>query len=124
MGNLKQKLIQLEEYLFNPKVRASYRELNNLIADDFTEIGASGIRFDKKQALERLPHEHAPRIKAGDFELRILSPTCAQLLYKAIMIKHEETTPIYSLRSSIWSLNNGQWQMSFHQGTPCETFEL
>ena len=122
MKDLKLKLIRLEEHLFKAEVRASYNELDKLIAEDFTEIGASGIRFDKKQALAQLPDEQPPRIKATNFELRILAPNCAQLIYKAVMIRHGETTPLFSMRTSIWSLNNGKWQMCFHQGTLCEAF--
>lgn len=124
MENLKLKLINLEEHLFKAETRASYDELDKLISDDFIEIGGSGVRFGKKEALERLPSELPPKIKASSFELRPLSPNCAQLLYKTMMVKNGDTTPIFSLRSSIWSLHNGRWQMSYHQGTLCEPFEV
>ncbi|WP_259399608.1 hypothetical protein [Pseudoalteromonas sp. SR41-4] len=45
MENLKAKLIELEEHLFKAETRASYGELDELIADEFTEIGGSGVRF-------------------------------------------------------------------------------
>jgi len=121
--NLKTKLIELEEHLFKAATRASYGELDGLIADDFTEIAGSGVRFGKKEALERLPAELPPQITASDYELRHLAPNCAQLLYKAVMVKSGETTASYSLRCSIWSLNHGRWQMVFHQGTLCKAFE-
>lgn len=124
MEDLKLKLIQLEERLFEAETRTSYSELDQLIADDFTEIGGSGVRFGKREALERLPTELPPKIKASDYELRELGPGCAQLLYKAIMVKNGETVPIFSLRSSIWSLNSGRWQMNFHQGTLCKPFDV
>tara|TARA_R110001606_G_scaffold324370_3_gene471164 strand:+ start:561 stop:767 length:207 start_codon:yes stop_codon:yes gene_type:complete len=47
--NLKAKLIELEEHLFKAETRASYGELDELIADEFTEIGGSGVRFGKKK---------------------------------------------------------------------------
>jgi len=109
--NLKAKLIELEEHLFKAETRASYCELDELIADG------------KKEALERLPSESPPKISASEYELRHLAPNCAQLLYKAVMVKGGETTAIYSLRCSIWSLINGRWQMIFHQGTLCKAFE-
>lgn len=124
MENLKAKLIALEEHLFKAEIRASYGELDELIADDFTEISSSGVRFGKNEALERLPSELPPKISACEYELRYLAPNYAQLLYKAVMVKGGETTAIYSLRCSIWSLRNGKWQMIFHQGTLCKTFEL
>lgn len=123
MENLKAKLIELEERLFKAETRASYGELDELMADEFTEIGGSGVRFGKKEALERLPAELPPKISASEYELRHLAPNCAQLLYKAVMVKGGETTAIYSLRCSIWSLINGRWQMIFHQGTLCKPFK-
>lgn len=123
MENLTAKLIELEERLFKAQTRASYGELDELMVDEFTEIGGSGVRFGKKEALERLPAELPPRISASEYELRHLAPNCAQLLYKAVMIKAGETTAIYSLRCSIWSLINGRWQMIFHQGTLCKPFK-
>jgi hypothetical protein len=116
---LTSKIIQLEQRLFQPDVRASYVELDKLIADEFIEIAASGAQFGKKEALSRLPSEFAPKINAHDFELRLLAPNCVQLLYKATMIKQGETKVISSLRCSIWSEINGQWQMVYHQGTLC-----
>lgn len=117
MENLKAMLIELEEHLFKAQTRASYGELDGLIADEFTEIAGSGVRFGKKQVLERLPTELPPTISATEYELRLLAPHCAQLLYKAVMVKAGETSATYSLRCSIWSLIDGRWQMVFHQGT-------
>ena len=87
MENLKAKLVALEEHLFKAEIRASYGELDGLIADDFTEISSSGVRFGKNEALERLPSELPPKISACEYELRYLAPNCAQLLYKAVMVK-------------------------------------
>lgn len=119
MEALKAQLIALEEYLFDPKVRASYVELDKLLADDFIEITASGTQFGKQAALARLPTEQAPIIQAQDYQFRRLAPDCAQLLYRATMVKAGETKPIFSLRCSIWQANHQQWQMVYHQGTLC-----
>ncbi|MGY0216330.1 nuclear transport factor 2 family protein [Endozoicomonadaceae bacterium StTr2] len=124
MQHIMSAIIELETSLFAPETRASPDKLNKLIANNFTEIGASGIKFDKKHVLKRLPSEDAPKITAIDFELRILAPKCVQLLYRAVMVKAGESEPNFSLRSSIWELNNNYWQMSYHQGTQCEPFEM
>jgi len=121
--HLKARLIALEEHLFKAQTRASYCELDALIADDFTEIAGAGVRFGKQEVLQRLPTELPPKISASDYELRLLAPNCAQLLYKAVMSKGGETTAVYSLRCSIWALLNGRWQMIFHQGTLCKASE-
>jgi hypothetical protein len=116
---LKALLIDLEECLFSPKVRGSYAELDKLLGDDFIEITAAGSQFGKQDALARLPLELPPHIQAQDFQLRLLATDCAQLLYRATMIKAGETQARVSLRCSIWQLRNQQWQMVYHQGTNC-----
>ena len=121
--DVKAKLIQLEKHLFKAEVRTSAEQLQALIADEFTEIGASGVRFGKAEVLERLPLERPPLIEAFDFEHRYLSETCVQLFYKAKMIKNGDVKAKYSLRCSIWQLTGKHWQMIYHQGTGCEPFE-
>lgn len=124
MTDTKSILIELETSLFSPQVRASIPKLDELIAEDFTEIGASGIRFDKKHVLERLPFESPPQIVAMDFELRLLAPDCAQLLYRSVMERGEGEEPIFSHRCSLWRLEDSNWKMTFHQGTRCAEFEI
>jgi len=121
--DLKSTLIELEEWLFQPNVRSSLTELTELISDDFTEINASGLRFGKSDVLKRLPTEVAPEITARDYELRLLGLDCAQLLYKAEVLRIEQVSPAYSQRCSIWRRSaSGQWQMIYHQGTTCAPF--
>ncbi|MNN84440.1 hypothetical protein D3C81_2016020 [compost metagenome] len=48
------------------------------------------------------------------FELHPLSETAVLATYR---ILNEETGGA-TLRSSIWKLKDGRWQMFFHQGTP------
>ncbi len=120
MEDLESLLIGLEERLFQPNVRSSLTELTELISDDFTEINASGLRFGKSDVLKRLPTEVAPEITARDYELRLLGLDCAQLLYKAEVLRIEQLSPAYSHRCSIWRRSeSGQWQMIYHQGTTC-----
>ena len=71
MNNLKITIVKLETSLFSANTRTSFDRLNKLIADDFIEVGASGVRFDKQHVVERLPTETPPEIEAGDFELRV-----------------------------------------------------
>jgi len=121
--DLKQRLIQLETALFQPAVRADKEQLQQLISDDFIEIAATGVRFDKAVVLTRLPTEAAPRIHADNFELRLLSEHCAQLLYHASLQKAGATKPSLSQRCSIWRLEQDHWRMVYHQGTPSEALE-
>ncbi|CAI3800009.1 DUF4440 domain-containing protein [Rheinheimera sp. MM224] len=114
---LTEHLITLELQLQQPETRRSKALLNLLIAKDFEEIAASGVRFGKAHVLQRLPEEQAPSVEAFDFEVRLLSKDLAQVLYKAKLRKAGEMQTKLSLRSSLWQLNSLGWQMVFHQGT-------
>ncbi len=124
MANLKVIIIKLEKSLFSASTRTSFDKLDSLICDDFIEVGASGIRFDKAHVLSRLPTEAPPAIKATGFELIVLGPNSVQLLYRSVMNKADGSKPIYSHRCSIWQQTKGQWQMRYHQGTKCQPFSL
>ncbi|NRD72148.1 DUF4440 domain-containing protein [Shewanella sp. VB17] len=118
LTGLKQQLIELELYLLKSEVRSSVSDLTSLIHDDFLEFAGSGARFGKQEVLDKLPLEACPKFYASDFELRILAPDLAQLIYRASMQKPDECKIRYSLRSSLWKEQEGHWQMIFHQGTP------
>jgi hypothetical protein len=113
-SSLKEHLYSLEERLLQPDVRKSVEELEILLADDFIEFGSSGRVFNKQQVIERLPNESTIQMTLMDFEVKLLAPDVALTTYR--VLKHKDMK--YSLRSSIWKLKEGKWQMVFHQGTP------
>lgn len=114
---LTQHLIALEVQLHQAETRRNKHLLNQLLANGFEEIAASGVHFDKAHVLQRLPEEQAPSVEAFDFEVRLLSKDLAQVMYKARLRKAGEMQSKLSLRSSLWQLNSLGWQMVFHQGT-------
>jgi hypothetical protein len=87
---LTEHLIALELQLQQPETRRNKALLNQLLANGFEEIAASGVRFGKAHVLQR---------------------------YKAKLRKAGEMQTKLSLRSSLWQLNSLGWQMVFHQGT-------
>ena len=117
-------LIELELYCLKPEVRASRDALDKLLAEDFLEIPSTGLAYDKAQALARIPNEASPIFNLQDFKCRSLSDSLAQLIYKATIQRTNEELISYSVRSSLWQLNGENWQMLFHQGTPCEPFDI
>lgn len=78
----------------------------------------------KVDALNRIPYELNPVFTQQDYQLIMLSSNVAQLVYKATIKRPDSTITNYSLRNSIWKNDGGKWQMIFHQGTPCEPFEI
>ena len=51
-ANLKIQLRELEESHIGLEVRKSHEKLDEILADEFFEIGSSGYMFDKKECLE------------------------------------------------------------------------
>lgn len=114
------QLRALEERLLDPAVRASPERAGELLADDFLEFGSSGRRYDKAQVLRTLASEAGdrPHFAISDFELKALAPDIALVTYRACADVSEGAETRQSLRSSLWLLRSGRWQMAFHQGTP------
>ncbi|MCW8880169.1 MAG: nuclear transport factor 2 family protein [Kangiellaceae bacterium] len=125
-------MVDLEKRLFDGSVRLSIKALDLLLADDFKEITSTGRTYFKDEALSRLPQESPPQIKADNFELSELNSNLVLLNYRSILIRsvnNRRSAPIFSLRTSIWQFQTlanqqTQWQMLFHQGTPCAPFQI
>jgi len=117
MENIKELIYKLETDLLKPEVRASVDKLNELIADDFIEYGSSGLIYDKKIILERLPQGNSPTYSLFDFEVVILSEGIVQTRFKIDRV-NLDNSKMSSLHTSLWRKTNNKWQMFFHQGTP------
>lgn len=116
---LKEHLRLLEERLLEPEFRTSEIELNILLADDFIEFGSSGRIYNKQQVIDGLISSQTLQMTAVDFEVKLLAPGVALATYRVIKHNNQgDAETNYSLRSSIWKLNQGRWQLVFHQGTP------
>ncbi|MEH1822659.1 MAG: DUF4440 domain-containing protein [Nostoc sp.] len=112
-------LRQLEERLLQPDVRKSAKDIIDLLADEFIEIGSSGRVFDKQQIIESLQNEPIePLIQRSiaEFKTLVLARGVILVTYRIVRDICGEQL-VHSLRSSIWTLNNDQWKMIYHQGT-------
>src|SRR6476660_2819586 len=106
-------LRSLEEQLLKPEVRGSPDEVGYLLADEFIEFGSSGRVYDKREIIAALQQETPDpitRISLVDFVARRLAPEVILVTYRTIRPDRPESR----LRSSIWKLVEGRWQMVFH----------
>jgi hypothetical protein len=110
----------LEEELLQPAVRKTASRLDALLADEFMEFGSSGQMFDKHAIIEMLRSESPTRRSLTNFRAMILGPEIVLTTYRATTYSASGEQPIHSLRSSVWRLHDGRWQMVFHQGTPLQ----
>lgn len=115
-----EEIRDLEERLLNPVVRASFQELDGLLADDFMEFGSSGHICNKQQVIEALLRQPDQHWAIRDFRMQPLAPGVVLVTYRAIRYANQPGKATHSLRSSIWRCEEGRWRMIFHQGTPME----
>ena len=115
---LTEHIRSLELRLLDPRVRATPTELEALLAEDFIEFGSSGRIFDRPEVIRALQHEPGTNFSLQGFSLRTLAENVVLATYTvtAHLVHSEEVRS--SLRSSVWLLRSGRWQLCFHQGTP------
>jgi hypothetical protein len=117
MSDLKEILLELELSLVNQDNRSSEEKLNELLSEDFIEYGSSGGIYTKEITISSLTAGPSPIYEIYDFEFVYLSEIYAQTRFKTDRVDLNGTR-LTSLRSSVWRLTKGKWQMCFHQGTP------
>ncbi len=110
-------LFSLELSLLDPVVRHDRAHVESILAEDFQEFGASGKVWSRSQILDLLESEPARTITAHDLAFRSISEGVALLTYRALNTDPQTSEPLTTLRSSLWSIVDGQWKLRFHQGT-------
>lgn len=123
---MKELLIEQEESLHNYETRHNKREIIRLVHPEFREVGQSGTSFSFKTIIEMMASEKQPsgHVHAQDYECIQLEYSVFLMLYKTAWVSKDGSASYFAKRSSIWVLNNGAWQMKYHQGTPCDEFTL
>ena len=116
--SMRDLFLDLEERLLRQDVRHSPDEAAALLAPDFFEFGRSGFVWNRQQTIDGLAGEPAMDRLVTDFDARSLSETVVLVTYRSVRRDPGSGREWHSLRSSIWRLLNGHWQMAFHQGTP------
>lgn len=101
----------LELELVNPVTRKNTDRLDELLLDDFEELGSYGRVYCKRDILAILPSSNAVTYELSDFRFIDLSGNCILAKYKA------NTSGLSSYRTSIWVKTVNGWQMLHHQST-------
>lgn len=113
---IESEIFFLEEKLLKVKTVNDYLELDNLISDEFVEYGSSGKVYNKKKVIESIMNRSDWIYEFINFDLKLLANDVVLANY-IIKVKTSERDSMYTLRSSIWKLDDGLWKIIFHQGT-------
>jgi hypothetical protein len=108
---LEDQLRKLETDLLQPEIRRSSAAVYSLLAEEFCEFGSSGRIYTRQEIIEALATESTVSISVSEFSVMRLAVGVALVRYRAV------SGESISLRSSVWVIRDGRWQMVFHQGT-------
>ena len=111
-------LRRLETSLWQAESRFDDARMNQLFAADFVEFGRSGRTYTREEML--LAGKGYSEINATlplrDFRARLLSDDIAQVMYISEVRYGDQIET--ANRSSIWSRQDTDWILRFHQGKP------
>lgn len=109
----------LEPLVYAANAGKSRAYFDALLAQDFWEVGASGLRYSREYVLGELEkRQQNPREEAwhtSGHHLQQLSETDFLMTYSL----HQPTR--LSRRASIWRKQNEHWLLVYHQGTVVHT---
>ena len=107
-----------ERQLLQRDIRNSRAALDGLLADDFVEVERSGFSYRRQDVIDALLKDPVDDVAVEDMECRQLSLSVVLLTYKSYRAGTATSDPRTTLRSSVWTLVEGDWKLRFHQGTP------
>jgi hypothetical protein len=107
-----------EQSLLDPAVRRDRAHVEQFLAEDFEEFGASGRVWTRTEILDELANERYVPPTIEDFRCVMIADAVALVTYRSVKSSGHAEAQITSLRSSIWTKKDGFWKLRFHQGTP------
>ena len=118
------ELRNLEVALHQASVRADRARLEDLLDEQFWEIGRSGKVWTREATLVEF-ESRAPSytVWSQDFKVERLTHALALLTYRSADVGETGGLELHAHRASLWAMIDGRWRMRFHQGTPVEPFE-
>jgi hypothetical protein len=113
-----QHLQYLEQSLLSPSVRRDRDRIVGMLADDFVEFGTSGKIWTREQVLEMLGSDESAAPEVEDLKCTAITESVVLVTYKTVRKNEATGKSSVTMRSSLWSMQAGIWQLRFHQGTP------
>jgi hypothetical protein len=114
--------IELHQY----ETRHNLADIERLIHPSFVEVGKSGTSYDFDSIIKTMQAEVPSnvRIYSQHYECTQLEPSVQLLRYESALVNESGEASDFAKRCSIWAFTGSGWQLKYHQGTPCEPFDL
>jgi hypothetical protein len=107
-----EQVVELELALLHPDVRRDRQRVEELLDENFREIGASGRQWTRQETVELLAAEQSDEpIAVADVQALQLADGVVLLTYVSDFAGRR------ARRSSIWRRVDGHWRQLHHQGT-------
>jgi len=109
-------ILQYEQDFFDAAFCADRHRLEGRLSKDFVEYGKSGAEYTRDETIRALSAmADDKRIEITRFSLTRLGEDVLLARY----VSYETDAHSYARRTSLWRLEDGEWKLFFHQGTPC-----
>ena len=104
--------VEAELSLLTPAVRNDRAAVDALLADGFTELGASGRRWSRPDMLNSIgSFADTEELEVLELESRMIGVDVTLVTY--ITVRDGART----FRSSVWSRASGSWRLEHHQAS-------
>ena len=118
-----ESVAMLEIELHDPSVRRNIARLEELLHDDFIEIGRSGAIYGKQQVISLLMSAKPVDVVSQDYAEHLAGDDLMLITYRSAHVDSEGVLSNFARRSSLWQQSGSGWRLRFHQGTPTGAFD-
>jgi hypothetical protein len=117
-NSLEEEIQSLELRLLHADLTATPNVAEELLSEEFEEIGSNGRITGREQVREWLRSKRSDEHwNFTEFRARSLSTELVLATYRATKVGSGEYGSKGSRRCSLWKCCNGNWRMVFHQAT-------
>lgn len=116
-------VVNLEIELHSQAVRRNITRLEELLHDEFIEIGRSGVIYDKQQIIRSLLSAKSISVFSQDYEQHLVGCDLILITYRSAHMDSDGVLSNFARRSSLWEKSFSGWKLKFHQGTPTDAFD-
>jgi uncharacterized protein (TIGR02246 family) len=122
-GAEKLEVLQVEAAWVQALRTLDLEAMDHILADDYTQITASGEVIDKREFLASFEgeHRHWDRAESTDHDIRVYGNTAVMVaMWRASGVNHGERFDYKARFLAVYVKRDGRWQLTADQSTPLE----